>query len=106
MATDKLISKLGELGEQELLIEVTVRYLFSLPPELADAAFRGAILRWFTPEVLQGVSGAGTVSGIEGLGSDRKASPDELCDQLRKLRFAEEYPGRGYSFHDMTRELV
>lgn len=106
MVPDELASERGEMDEQVMLMEITVRNLFSLPPELADAAFRAAILRWFTPEVLQGVLGAGTVSGIESLGSTGRSSPEELYDQLRKLRFAEVYPGRGNSFHDMTRELV
>jgi tetratricopeptide (TPR) repeat protein len=106
MNTEELISKLGKLGERELLIEATVHYLVSLPPELADAAFRSAILRWFNPKALEAVLGVGAVSGIESIAPDRKTPSKELYDQLRKLRFAEEYPGRGYSFHDLTREFV
>src|SRR3990172_3805838 len=106
MSTDELINRLEQLDERELLEEVNVRYFLSLPPELADAAFRGAILRWLNSEVLQAVLGVGAVSGVDGLVPERQISPKELYDQLRKLRFAEEYPARGHSFHDLTRELV
>jgi len=89
-----------------LLLDATISYLFSLAPKLTDAIFRGAILRWFTPDVLGSVLGVGTASNIQVAATDPGMTPQELYQQLCGLPFAEEYPGRGYSFHDLTRELV
>jgi tetratricopeptide (TPR) repeat protein len=93
-------------SRQEILLESTISYLFSFAPELTDAIFRSAILRWFNPEVLEAVLGAGTISNIQASAAGTQLTPQELYQQLCGLPFAEEYPGRGYSFHDLTRELI
>lgn len=106
MSTQELIRKLEKLDEHALLQEVTVRYLLSLPPALADAAFRGAILRWFDPPTLEAVLGAGVLSARAIPEADQPPSPPALYAQLCQLPFAEEFPGRGYCFHDLTRERL
>ena len=106
MSTEDLIGKLGELEGNDLLREVTVRYVFSLHPALSDAVFRCAVLRWFTPEVLEGVLGVGTISTLAERKPEQEMDNLELFEQLKNLRFAENYSGDSYSFHDITRELI
>jgi len=106
MSTNELINQLGAHSRRELLIDATISYLFSLAPELTDAIFRGAVLRWFNTGILGDVLGVGIVSNLQMPAPDTRMVPRELHDQLCRLPFTEEYLGRGYSFHDLTRELV
>lgn len=106
MNTNGSSNQSSSSSRRELLLDATISYLFSLDPKLADAIFRSAILRWFTPDVLGSVLGVGTVSNIQVSATDPGMTPQELYAQLCALPFAEVYSGRGYSFHDLTRELV
>ncbi len=102
MSSEELMNRLKRLSDRDVLVDATVRYLFSFAPEVADAAFRCAILRWFNAETLQSVLGVAAISGLDNVAQAGTTTPADLVEQLRTLKFAEEYPDRGYSFHDLT----
>ena len=97
---------LEEVGGGDPLLAATLLYLSTLAPDLADAAFRGAILRWFDAEVLGQVLGAGSVSSLGASATATGRPPDELDRRLQDLPFVEPFPGRGHSFHERTRKAL
>lgn len=106
MNVNDFLDKLKDESHKEILLESTVRYLSSLPDTLENAAYHAAILRWFNEEVLSGILKSDVSVDDEYLSSSSSPSPAQLYEQLQKLPFTEEYPGRGHSFHELTREII
>ena len=101
-----LKKRLEILDGGDPFLAATLLYLSSLPADLADAAFRGAILRWFDAEVLGQVLGAGSVSSLGASVTATGRPPDELDRRLQDLPFVETFPGHGHSFHERTRKAL
>ena len=96
MNLEDYLARLKSKPHHDILRESTVAYLSNLPSPLGPAAFHAAILRWFNAEVLCGI--------LEPAPSS--PSGERIYEQLQKLPFAEEFTGRGHSFHERTRKNV
>ena len=59
-------------------------------------------MRWFNAKVLDGIM----KEDDESQPAASTSSPEILYEQLQKLPFTEEYPGRGHSFHELTRKII
>jgi tetratricopeptide (TPR) repeat protein len=96
MNFEEYLARLKSTSHHEILRESTVTYLSNLPDPLGAAALHAAVLRWFNADVLNGI-----------LEPDPSSpSGEQLYEQLQKLPFAEEFAGRGHSFHERTRKNV
>ena len=87
-------------------LDSALLYLSSLPPDVADAAFRASILRWFDAQVLGQVLGVSCVSSLGASATAAGRPPEEIDRRLQDLPFAEPFPGHGHSFHERTRKAL
>ena len=106
MTTEEILKKLEGKSQNEILLETTVAYLSRLPEELEDAAYKCAILRWFNVEILEEMRSVSALHGGMSIPRDSIVPTVPLYKQLKELPFIEDYPDRGYSFHDLTREVI
>jgi tetratricopeptide (TPR) repeat protein len=107
MDEDFLRSLSIEKDPKEVLWDVTRDNLATLPPAVEDAAYRGAIVHWFDPPILEALVGDGRLSNLgRPFAEDERTGARLLYEQLQRLPFVEEFPGRGHSFHELTRRAV
>ena len=99
--TDELIKALGSVAGDDLLSRATILYVSALPDELRTFVHCGAILRWFDRGVLEAVLESKELVNVGR--SVRSDAVGMAYQQLQKLTFVERYPGRGYTFHELTR---
>ena len=104
---DFLKSLLEASSPQQTLALATLSNLESLPPATADAAYRCALVHWFNEDIIQALLVEGEPKHL-GRPFDRTQPLDysDLYRQLPSLPFVEEYSGRGFRFHDLTRDAL
>lgn len=102
--TSDLIETLKGVSEDELLLHTTKIYVAALPNELRSFVQCAAVLRWFDHDVLEAVLGSEELAEL-GYAFDGNVA-DKAYGQLQRLTFVEPYPGRGYTFHELTRKSL
>jgi len=102
--TDELIKALQSAAGDDLHSRATNLYVSALPDDLRAIVHCGAILRWFDQAVLEAVLKSKELGEAGWLFSAEAI--DTAYEQLQRLTFVEPYPGRGYTFHELTRASI
>lgn len=88
------------------MLENVDEYLEVISAGFAGVARRAAVAHWFDEQILADLLRRGGRIRVRLTQSSRRRHAQKFCREVRDAPFVEPYPGRGYTFHSLTRDVL